>query len=51
MAPRLNRILSLVAVVALVAGLGACGARFGGNASGSSGRGTTATGGLSIPFP
>lgn len=51
MRTRFIRGLALVLVLGLAAQLGACGARLSGGASGGTGRGTSAGGGLSIPFP
>ncbi|MCF4166116.1 hypothetical protein L2U69_10720 [Zavarzinia compransoris] len=47
----LRKIVAMALVVGMVSALGACGARLKGGASGGTGRGSSAGGGISIPFP
>lgn len=51
MRARLVKGLALFVVLGLAVQVGACGSRLTGGASGGTGRGASAGGGLSIPFP
>jgi hypothetical protein len=48
---RLARVAVFVLAAGLLVNVAACGARLGGGASGGSGRSSSASGGISIPFP
>ncbi|RJF88747.1 hypothetical protein D3874_18585 [Oleomonas cavernae] len=48
---RLAKLAVFVLAAGLLVNIAACGARLGGSANGGSGRSSSASGGISIPFP